>query len=109
MTPAESKIHDTLHHGTADQVLALSCPRNGGPIRIEYCETKGGSHMRITGTQSDFIVRMSGRLQRPSWVDVLGTDFVTRPRVAEPGASPNGGPAEPLGNSGVGGGPPSVS
>jgi len=28
---------------------------------------------------------------------------------AEPGASPNGGPASPLGNSGVSGGPPSVS
>lgn len=28
---------------------------------------------------------------------------------AEPGASPNGGPAEPLANSGVSGGPPSVS
>lgn len=28
---------------------------------------------------------------------------------AEPGASPNSGPAEPLGNSGVRGGPPSVS
>jgi hypothetical protein len=28
---------------------------------------------------------------------------------AEPGASPNGGPAERFGNSGVGGGPPSVS
>jgi hypothetical protein len=28
---------------------------------------------------------------------------------AEPGASPNGGLAEPLGNSGVSGGPPSVS
>ena len=27
----------------------------------------------------------------------------------EPGASPNGGPAAPLDNSGVGGGPPSVS
>jgi hypothetical protein len=36
----------------------------------------------------------------------------TKKRVkhrAEPGASPNGGPAETLGNSGVGGGPPSVS
>ena len=30
-------------------------------------------------------------------------------RSAEPGAPPNGGPAEPLGHSGVGGGPPSVS
>jgi hypothetical protein len=28
---------------------------------------------------------------------------------AEPGAPPNGGPAERFGNSGVGGGPPSVS
>ena len=28
---------------------------------------------------------------------------------AEPDAPPNGGPAEPLGSSGVGGGPPSVS
>jgi hypothetical protein len=27
----------------------------------------------------------------------------------QPAASPNGGPAEPLGSSGVGGGPPSVS
>jgi hypothetical protein len=36
--------------------------------------------------------------------------FVKRPRSrAEPGVSPNGGPAEPLGNSGVGEGPPSVS
>ncbi len=30
-------------------------------------------------------------------------------RPAEPGASPNGGSAEPSGNSGAGGGPPSVS
>ena len=30
-------------------------------------------------------------------------------RRAEPGASPNGGPGGPFGNSGVGGGPPSVS
>ena len=34
---------------------------------------------------------------------------ITRTRNAEPGASPNGGPAEPSGNSGVGDGPPSVS
>jgi hypothetical protein len=28
---------------------------------------------------------------------------------SEPGASPNAGPAKPLGNSGVSGGPPSAS
>jgi len=32
-----------------------------------------------------------------------------RRKSAEPAASPNGGPAEPLGSSSVGGGPPSVS
>jgi hypothetical protein len=30
-------------------------------------------------------------------------------RISKPGASPNGGPAEQLGNSGADGGPPSVS
>jgi hypothetical protein len=35
--------------------------------------------------------------------------FVTRQGQAEPSASPNGDPAEPLGNSDVGGGPPSES
>jgi hypothetical protein len=35
---------------------------------------------------------------------------LARPKaIAEPSASPNGGPAERLANSGVGGGPPSVS
>jgi hypothetical protein len=37
---------------------------------------------------------------------VLG--FSRRP-IAEPGTPPNGGPATPLGSSGVTGGPPSVS
>jgi len=36
-------------------------------------------------------------------------DYFSRARGAEPGAPPNGGPAERLGDSGVGGGPPSVS
>jgi hypothetical protein len=35
--------------------------------------------------------------------------LLERAQKAEPVAPPNGGPAEPLGNSGVGGGPPSVS
>ena len=36
-------------------------------------------------------------------------DYFARRLVAELGASPNGGPAESLRNSGVSGGPPSVS
>jgi hypothetical protein len=35
--------------------------------------------------------------------------ILRRERNAEPGAPPNGGPATRLGDSGVGGGPPSVS
>ena len=87
MTASETKIHDALHHGTAEEVLALRCPISGGALRVEYCETKGGSHIRVSGMQSDFMVRMSGRQNRPQWVDVLGTDFVTRPSIAEPGGS----------------------
>jgi hypothetical protein len=109
MTTSETTIDRTLHRGTAEEVLALRDPIGGGALRIEYCETAKGSHFRVTGTQSDFIMRMSGRLQKPTWIGVLGTDFITRPPIAEHGAPPNGGPAEPLSNSGVGGGPPSVS
>ena len=44
-------------------------------------------------------------------VQVLSTslDSPFAEQRSEPGAAPNGGPAEPLGSSGVGGGPPSVS
>jgi ribosomal protein S18 acetylase RimI-like enzyme len=39
----------------------------------------------------------------------MGKQIPENITFAEPGASPNGGPAEPSGNSGVLGGPPSVS
>ena len=78
MTPEEQHIHDTLHHGKAAEVRALRCPKSGGPLRIEYCETSGGrSHFRISGVQSDFLVRASSRSPRPAWVETLGSDFVT--------------------------------
>ena len=38
---------------------------------------------------------------------VFGEACILEHRLAEPGASPSGGPAEPLGNSGVGRGPQS--
>lgn len=41
----------------------------------------------------------------PEWF----LDWLRQLSSTEPGAAPNGGPAEPLGNSGVSGGPPSVS
>jgi len=76
--PNEQHILDTLHHGTAAEVRVLRCPKSGGPLRIEYCETSGGgTHLRISGVQSDFLIRASGRSPRPAWVETLGSDFVT--------------------------------
>ena len=88
MTAEETKIYETLHYGTPAQVRALRCPLIHGPLRIEYCETKSGArHLRVKGTTPDFIMRMSGLPHRPSWVEVLGQDFITEPSNAEPGAS----------------------
>ena len=44
-----------------------------------------------------------------SWKFYLQEYRSGKKRLAEPGAPPKGGPAESLGNSGAGGGPPSVS
>jgi hypothetical protein len=43
------------------------------------------------------------------WLWALVLAMVCDRRSSQPAASPNGGPAQPLGNSGAGGGPPSVS
>ena|SRR6266404_472762 len=79
MTREEQHIHDALRHGTAAEVRALRCPKNGGPLRIEFCETEGGrSHFRIRGVKSDFFfIRAFGRSPKPAWVETLGPDFVT--------------------------------
>jgi hypothetical protein len=78
VSPNEQHILDTLHRGRAAEVRALRDPKGGGPLRIEYCETSGGgTHFRISGVQSDFLIRASGRSPRPAWVETLGSDFVT--------------------------------
>lgn len=79
MTREEQHIHDTLRHGTAAEVRALRCPKSGGPLRIEFCETEGGrSHFRIRGVKSDFFfTRAFGRSPKPAWIETLGSDFVT--------------------------------
>jgi hypothetical protein len=48
-------------------------------------------------------IYMSNAGQSGFWIEIYAA------RMAEPGAAPNGGPAEPLGDPDVGGGPPSVS
>ena len=78
VSPKEQHILDTLHRGTAAEVRALRDPKSGGQLHIVYCETSGGgTHFRISGMQSDFLVRASGRSPRPAWVETLGSDFVT--------------------------------
>jgi hypothetical protein len=87
MTAEEAKIYETLHYGTAAQVRVLCCPINRGPLRVEYCETKSGArHLSVKGTTSDFIMRMSGLPTKPSWVEVLGEDFITESSNAKPDA-----------------------
>ncbi len=79
MTREEQHIHDTLRHGTAAEVRALRCPKSGGPLRIEFCETsEGRSHFRIRGVKSDFFfIRAFGRSPKPAWIETLGSDFIT--------------------------------
>ena len=79
MTREEQHIHDTLRHGTAAEVRALRCPKSGGPLRIQFCETsEGKSHFRIRGVKSDFFfIRAFGRSPKPACVETLGPDFVT--------------------------------
>ena len=79
MTREEQHIHDTLRQGTAAEVRVLRCPKSGGPLRIEFCETlEGKSHFRIRGVKSDFFfIRKFGRNPKPAWVETLGSDFVT--------------------------------
>jgi len=76
------------------------------------------SHMPSTGRTGHSGMRIVDRekveyrftlIERELWVRKPFSPRVLPPRGAEPGAAPNGGPAEPLGNSEVRGGPPSVS
>ena len=79
MSREEQHIHDTLRHGTAAEVRSLRCPKSGGPLRIEFCETEDRkSHFRIRGVKSEFFfIRAFGRSPKPAWVETLGSDFVT--------------------------------
>ena len=79
MSREEQHIHDTLRDGTAAEVRALRCPKSGGALRIEFCETTEDKiHFRIRGVKSDFFfIREFGRSPKPAWVETLGSDFVT--------------------------------
>ncbi len=76
------------------------------------------SHMPSTGRTGHNWMRIVDKdkaehgftfTERELWVRKPFSPGELPPRGAEPGAAQNGRPAEPLGNSGVRGGPPSVS
>jgi len=73
----------------ADRRFGLKCPCCGHSLSF-------GRHVRR-------LLRDGGECP---WCRAV---VVEAKKDAEPGAPPNGGPAELLGNSGAGGGPPSVS
>jgi hypothetical protein len=63
----------------------------------------GDSHYRLPEVQEE-----AQKLSAVAWTGRAQSNAITIEH-AEPGAPPNGGPAERFGNSGISGGPPSVS
>jgi hypothetical protein len=89
---------------TADPHRTLGGPGGYGDLGYDELEvTSPGcfEHRMLFSTSIEFAIRFSGFVLDYS-------DFEYGP-PAQPGASPNGGPAERFDNSGVGGGPPSVN
>jgi hypothetical protein len=99
-------------------------PYYTAPDAIDSCyrihEIHGGMYrMKKTRDQAEVSgMRLQRRYQPPEFGEFLAGKTGGWPVVGvgktdeargEPAASPNGGPAEPLGNSGAAGGPPSVS
>jgi hypothetical protein len=84
-----------------ENMLSIRCHNAGQFFTFEYF--KRGSHPEMAETVGKEKGIETLRL-------MLAYKFgIHRKPIAEPGASPNGGPGEGAGNSGVSGGPPSVS
>ena len=107
---------ELVGESTAEVLEPLSFPELATLIRRQI--TEGGiQEDQIGWDLSEFWEEPMIAMEYPvSFLKIVGEDVGfdwRRPILfyqnAEPGASPNGGPAEHLGNSGVGGGPPSVS
>jgi hypothetical protein len=82
------KMEATLRSGSASEVKRLRSPRTGGPLRIQYIHTKADPpYFRISDPPERIIYSPLARC-RPSWIDVLGEDFLTEPGDAEQDAPP---------------------
>ncbi len=89
-------------------VGALSCLLGDGSVALGAQRYTGGAGaIRIVLSAPFFFAAVLLLATFICWLDSLIKRW--RRGNTEPGAPPNGGPAERFGNSGVGGGPPSVS
>lgn len=72
-------VEDALRGSNPAQVRALRCPTDGGPMRIQFIQTRESPpHFRLSTADGRFLTSPLAP-GRPSWVDVLGEDFVTEP------------------------------
>jgi hypothetical protein len=104
----------------ADRSIPFWCRRGAGKVLAYiYCPVAVEWQARYAwalGRKAEITALVIEHFQCkfPSSVVAYDTEAIVALRAAdqktaEPGAPPKGGPAEPLGNSGVSGGPPSVS
>jgi hypothetical protein len=86
-------VDDVIRGGSPAQVRALRCPQTGGPMRIQYVSTREAApHFRLSTPDGRFLNSPLAP-SRPSWVEVLGEDFVTEPGQTGQRAAPNSGSA----------------
>ena len=89
--------------------------KNGGPFKVgDTVQILSGSHKgriaRVYSTWQGNTLRVElGAKEKEEFKDIFSPAQLLRDGSAEPDAAPNGGPGTRLGNSGVTGGPPSVS
>jgi hypothetical protein len=107
--PAECLDHEALWSDQSEKANGITRHAKTGKL----CHTIAifrapGDAVVYFAMEEDSVALHGSQIYRT--ITALTAPFETLPtRKAEPGAAPNGGPAGRLGNSGVGGGPPSVS
>ena len=107
---ADAAVEDVTDSGVTATAVTSEHFRTGD-VRTRYHLAADGKSWRIVRIDREcFLCRGTGQLDASRCRKCDGEGWYDpRNEMAEPGAAPNGGPATPLGNSGVTEGPPSVS
>jgi hypothetical protein len=94
-------------------MLVAALPGSEREVAIRLVDPEPILFIHYTDCFPDLVEDLVASWESPKYksrlVWIQRQDADTVECVTEPGASPNGGPAESLGSSGVNGGPPSVS